>query len=207
MKPHTLLALFTIPLGLIIAAVPSNKTNPYKLSASELLSEANARTQFITPDVVADMIVNKDPSLQLIDVRSQDEFEKFNLPGAINIPLADLLSDKHAEIINQELKMNVFYSNGTLNANEAWMVTRQLGYSNNYVLEGGLNYWFETILNPQKPASTSSDEEFARYDFRKSAGQALGGGAIIQTTQDESIKTSLPVIRPTPKKKKASGGC
>ncbi|MCU0472237.1 MAG: rhodanese-like domain-containing protein [Bacteroidales bacterium] len=207
MKPHTLLALFTIPLGLIIAAVPSNKTNPYKLSASELLGEANARTQYITPDVVADMIVNKDPSLQLIDVRSQDEYEKFSLPGAINIPLADLLSDKYSDIINQDVKMNVFYSNGTLTANEAWMITRQLGYTNNYVLEGGLNYWFDAILNPEKPASTSSDEEFARYDFRMSAGQALGGGTIIQTTQDQSSKSALPVIKATPRKKKASGGC
>ncbi len=138
MKPRTLLALFIIPMGLIIAAVPQNKTNPYKLTAAELLSEANTRTQYITPDVVADMIIKKDPSLRLIDVRSQDEFEKFSLPGAINIPVADLLSDQYADILNQDIKMNVFYSNGTLTANEAWMITRQLGYTNNYVLEGGL---------------------------------------------------------------------
>ncbi len=81
MKPRILLALFIIPLGLIIAAVPQNKTKPYKLTADQLLGEANTRTQFITPDTVADMIVNKDPSLQLIDVRSQEEFEKFSLPG------------------------------------------------------------------------------------------------------------------------------
>jgi len=194
-------------MGLIIAAVPSNKTKQYKLTAAELLSEANERTQYITPDAVAEMIVNKDPSLQLIDVRSQDEFEKFSLSGAINIPLADLLSDKYADIINQDVRMNIFYSNGTLTANEAWMVTRQLGYSNNYVLEGGLNYWFDAILNPQKPASTNSDEEFAKYDFRKSAGMALGGGAAVQTTQDQTIANAKPVIKTSPKKKKVAGGC
>ena len=48
-------------MGLIIAAVPQNKTNPYKLTAAELLNEVNTRTQFVTPDVVADMIVKKDP--------------------------------------------------------------------------------------------------------------------------------------------------
>ncbi|MCK7536091.1 MAG: rhodanese-like domain-containing protein [Marinilabiliales bacterium] len=73
-------------MGLIIAAVPQNKTKPYKLTADELLAEVNTRTQYVTPETVADMIVNKDPSLRLIDVRSQDEFEKFSLPGAINIP-------------------------------------------------------------------------------------------------------------------------
>ena len=208
MKPLKLLALFVIPMGIIIAAVPQNKTNPYKLTAEEVLNEANTRNQFVTADVVADMIVKKDPSLRLIDVRSQEEFEKFSLPGAINIPSANLLSEEYANVINQDIKMNVFYSNGTLGANEAWMITRQLGYTNNYVLEGGLNYWFDAILNPQKPASTNPDEEFAKYDFRKSAGQALGGGGLtVQTASDQTGTSAKPVVKPSAKKKKAAGGC
>jgi len=207
MKPLKLLALFIIPMGLIIAAVPQNKTKPYKLSADELLNEAKTRTQYVTPETVADMIVKKDPTLRLIDVRSQDEFEKFSLPGAINVPIADLLSDQYADILNQDVKMNVFYSNGSLTANEAWMVTRQLGFKNNYVLEGGLNYWFDAILNPKKPESTNSDEEFAKYDFRKSAGSALGGGGIVESTSSPSAPSDKPAVMPIAKKKKASGGC
>jgi len=207
MKPRTLLALFIIPMGLIIAAVPQNRTKPYKLTAGELLGEVTTRTQFVTPDVVADMLIKKDPSLRLIDVRSQDEFEKYSLPGAINIPVTDLLSDSYTDILNQDVKMNIFYSTGTITANEAWMITRQLGYTNNFVLEGGLNYWFEAILNPQEPASTSPDEEFAKYDFRKSASQALGGGLTVQTMPDQSISSPKPVIKPVAKKKKPAGGC
>jgi len=208
MKPRLVLAAFIIPLGLIIAAVPQNTTRPYKLSATELMDEVNTRTQFVTPETVADMIVKKDPTLLLIDVRSQDEFEKFSLPGAINIPLTDLLNDQYTELFDQDVKMNVFYSNSTLMANEAWMLTRQLGYENNYVLEGGLNYWFEAILNPQQPASTSADEEFARYDFRMSAGQALGGGgAAVQSTEGSAAPAAKPAIQAKPKKKKAAGGC
>jgi sulfur-carrier protein adenylyltransferase/sulfurtransferase len=207
MKPRVWLALFIIPMGLIIAAVPQNKTKPYKLTADELLAEVNTRSQYVTPETVADMLVNKDPSLRLIDVRSPDEFEKFSLPGAINVPASDLLSEQYADILNQDVKMNVFYSNGTLSANEAWMVTRQLGYTNNFVLEGGLNYWFDSILNPKKPESTNPDEEFAKYDFRKSAGMALGGGAPVQATQENSASSAKPAIKPAGKKKKAAGGC
>lgn len=208
MKPRILLAAFIIPLGLIIAAVPQNTTHPYKLTASQLLDEVNTRTQFVTPETVADMIIKKDPVLQLIDVRSQDEFEKYRLPGAVNIPITDLLSDKYTELFDQDVKMNVFYSNGTLVANEAWMLTRQLGYDNNYVLEGGLNYWFEVILNPQKPASTSADEEFAKYDFRVSASQALGGGAVtVKPSESAAGASPKPAILVKPKKKKAAGGC
>ena len=202
MKPLKLLALFIIPMGLIIAAVPQNKTKPYKLTADQLLGEANTRTQYIAPEAVADMIIKKDPSFRLIDVRSQDDFEKFSLPGAINIPVSDLLSDKYTDILNQDVKMNIFYSNGTITANEAWMVTRQLGYKNNFVLEGGLNYWFDAILNPQKPASTSPDEEFAKYDFRLSAGKALGGGLTVQTNQNQSTESSKPTVQATKKRRK-----
>jgi rhodanese-related sulfurtransferase len=207
MKPRLWLAAFIIPMGLIIAAVPQNKTHPYKLTARQLLDEVNTRTQFVAPETVADLIVKKDPTLQLIDVRSQDEFEKFSLPGAINIPLTDLLSEKNIALFDQDVKMNVFYSNSTLMANEAWMLTRQLGFSNNYVLEGGLNYWFEAILNPQQPASTSPDEEFAKYDFRKSAGQALGGEALAVQKPESAASTAKPAIQAKPKKKKAAGGC
>lgn len=207
MSPRKLLAIFLIPMGLIIAAVPQNKTRQFKLTADELLTEVNTRSQYIAPENVADMIVKKDPSLRLIDVRSQEEFENFSLPGAINIPLNDLLSEQYTDILNQDLKTNIFYSNGTLAANEAWMITRQLGYTNNFVLDGGLNFWFDAIMNPQKPASTSSDEEFARYDFRMSASQALGGGGVVKSAEEQSPAASKPVMKPTAKKKKAAGGC
>ena len=200
------LAMALIPLGLIIAAVPENTTKPYKLTAGQLLEEIKDGTQFFSPDEVATMIIEKNPELQLIDVRSKDDYEKYHLPGAMNIPLTDILSSDYEDILNQDIKMNVFYSNGSTKSNEAWMLLRQLGYENNYVLQGGLNYWAETIMNPQRPPSTSPDDEFAKYDFRKGAGAALGGGTIEAAS---STKTSAPkpVIKKRKKKKRVAGGC
>ena len=207
MKPLKLLALFIIPLGIILAAVPADKTRRFKLSADELLQEAGAGVQFISPDVIADMLVQKDPSLQLVDVRTPEEFEAYSMPGAINIPLSNLLSDEYTDILNQDARMNVFYSNGSVYANEAWMLTRQLGYENNFVLEGGLNYWFGNILSAQAPAQTSPTEEFAKYDFRKSAATALGGGGVITTEGSApTVKAVKPAVTAKAKKKPA-GGC
>jgi len=200
------IAMAIIPLGIIIAAVPENTTRPYKLSAVELLEEVKEGIQFMHPDEVADMVVQKDPSLQLIDVRDKDAFDKFHLPGAINIPIADILSVENEDYLNQDVKMNVFYSNGSTAANEAWMITRQLGYDNNYVLQGGLNFWAETIMNPKQPASTSPDDEFAKYDFRKGASAALGGSTL-QATTDNAPTAPKPVIKKRPKKKRVAGGC
>jgi rhodanese-related sulfurtransferase len=199
------MAMYIIPLGIIIAAVPENTTKPYKLSASQLLEEVKEGIQFVSTDQIADMIVQQDPSLQLIDVRSSDDFEKFHLPGAINIPISSILNDEWEAYLNQDVKMNVFYSNGNTTANEAWMITRQLGYLNNYVMLGGLNFWAETIMNPEKPSATSPNDEFARYDFRKGASQALGGGSL--ETSSESGAAAPPPVQSRPKKKKVAGGC
>ena len=205
MNPRLYLALIVIPLGMILAAVPSNTTHPYKLSPKELLEHVNSGMQYFSPDEVAHMIVSKDPSLVLIDVRAETDYEKYHLPGAINIPLSSLLEDQWKDYVNQDLRYNVFYSNGTVNANQAWMLTRQLGYENNFVLQGGLNYWVETIINPTPPSSTSPDEEIARYDFRQGAGQALGGGAMVESANQPA--PNLPKIAPRPKKKRVQGGC
>ncbi len=210
LNPRIMLAAVLVPLGLIIAAVPANTTRRYKLDPPALLEEVITKSQFIAPDIVADMIIQKDPQLQLIDVRSKDQFERYSLPGAINIPLAELLSPQWEETLNQDLKTNVFYGNGTVEANQAWMITRHLGYRNNFVLQGGLNYWAETILNPTAPAATDPDEETARYDFRKAAGMALGGGAL-PSASDSSKSKPQPIKPPSlqkiPKKKKIQGGC
>lgn len=208
MRPLKLLAFVMIPLGVIIAAVPENTTRPYKLSADELLTEVMENRQFINPDDVASMLIAKDPSLLLIDVRSKDQFEKFSLPNAVNIPLESILSEEFEEILNQDIKLNVFYSNSSNDANEAWMITRQLGYKNNYVLQGGLNYWAETIMNPEKPQEGSPNEELAKYNFRQGASQALGGGSEATGVNTVSrSKSPVPVIQKAKKKKGASGGC
>ncbi|WP_321308915.1 rhodanese-like domain-containing protein [Marinifilum fragile] len=206
MKMRLILASVFIPLGIIIAAIPENTTKQFKLTAEDLLGEVKDGTQFVSTDEIADMLVQKDPSLQLIDVRSQAEFEKYSLPGAINIPLTQILSNEYEGYINQGVKMNVFYSNGNLKANEAWMLTRQLGYVNNFVMQGGLNYWAETILNPEAPKSVMADDEIAKYDFRKGASAALGGGnAMVTNTNTE--KNPKPTIKKRKKKKRAAGGC
>lgn len=209
LKPRILLAVIIIPLGLIIAAVPENTTKRYKLTAEELLTEVSEGRQFISVDQIAQMLIEKDPSLQLVDVRKASEFEKFCLPNAINIPLENLLNPDNEEILNQEIKLNVFYSNSSNSANQAWMITRQLGYKNNYILQGGLNYWAETILNPETPSETSPDEEIAKYNFRMGANKALGGEIDDVGTGTITPKSAppKPVIQKTRKKKGVAGGC
>lgn len=206
MKTRIIISIVFTGLGLIIAAVPQNTTLPYKLTAEQMLEEANNRVMYYSPEEVADIIIQKDPEYQLIDVRNPDEFAKFSLPNAINIPLEDILSENYRDYLDQEAKRNIFYSNGTVNAVKAWMITRQLGWPNNFVLEGGLNYWAEVVINPKAPSGIYANEEIARYQFRKGANQALSGSVITDKSVSDTPAPKPPIVR-SKKKKRVEGGC
>lgn len=206
MKTRVIISIVFVGLGIIIAAVPQNTTLPYKLTASEMLELSNNRVHYYSPEEVANIIVQKDPEFQLIDIRPQNEFEKFSLPNAINIPLADILSEEYRDILDQDVKRNIIFSNGTVDATKAWMIMSQLGWENNYVMEGGLNYWAEVIMNPIPPASTSANEEIAKYQFRKAANIAISGEASVEESKSVSPVTKPPIIK-RPQRKRVEGGC
>lgn len=206
-NPRILLATILIPIAFIMAFAPINTNKPTVLSSDQLLEEVNSSVRFVAPDAVADRIIQQDPFLQLIDVRTPEEFEQFSLPGAINIPLNRLLDDEYELTLDQDDYTNIFYSNGTVFASEAWLLTRMKGYENNYVLTGGLNYWAETIMNPEAPKDTSPNEEIAKYNFRKGASQALGGGELEASNGSSILAAPKPPIKKKPKKKRVAGGC
>ncbi|NQV49353.1 MAG: rhodanese-like domain-containing protein [Candidatus Marinimicrobia bacterium] len=207
MNLRNIIFIALVLLGVVIAMVPENTTKPYKLTAEQMLIEVQGAAEMVIADDVAHWLISKDPSLQLIDVRTPDEYQKFHLEGSLNIPLSTILSSENRDYVDQGLKMNVLYSNGTIGSHQAWMILRQLGFENNYVLQGGLNYWFDTIMNPQAPSVTSADEEFAKYDFRKAASGVFGGGNAVTITAPTANEAEKPrVIRKT-KKKAPAGGC
>ncbi len=196
-----------ILLGAVIAMVPENTTKPYKLTAEDMLVEVQGAAEMVSADEVAHWLISKDPSLQLIDVRTPDEFQKYHLEGAMNVPISVILKDEYRDYVDQGIKMNVLYSNGTLSSHQAWMILRQLGFENNYVMQGGLNYWFDTIMNPAQPRSTSPDEEFAIYDFRKAASGLFGGGSAATLTAPTQTKADKPKVKRKTQKKAPVGGC
>ncbi len=140
-------------------------------------------------------------------MRSPDQFEKYSLPNAINIPITDILSKDYHDRLNQDVYHNVFYSNGSTDAMKAWMITKQLGWENNYVMQGGLNYWTEVIMDPSAPSGTSPNEEIAKYEFRKGAQQALYGAAPVTMEAKVANSAPKPPVKKRPKKKRAQGGC
>ena len=174
-----------------------------ELDAQQLLNEIQLENHIISIDEMATALINNDPEYQLIDLRSPEEYKKFSIPGALNIPFDSLFSQKWLPYIDQVARKNVFYSNGTTLSSQAWMLTKQRGIRNNYILIGGLNNWYATILKPTEPHSTEGDEAFAAYQARLGAKQFFTGEGAASGAS--AITAKKPV--PRKKKKMVAGGC
>jgi rhodanese-related sulfurtransferase len=211
-RGYILLSIFLIGIPVLLLILPDKSTTA-ELKPELLLNEVINDNRFVSTDFVAEKIINGDPHILLIDVRSPEEYNKFKLKNAINIPLTDLLNkDENGNlvweyIVNQDVNLNVLYSNGTVYANQAWMLLRRLNFKNNYVMEGGLNKWVETIMMPKKPETDDNENAFALYEFRKAAALYFGGGGTSSAISENETNSGVSIPVKKEKKEKKQGGC
>jgi rhodanese-related sulfurtransferase len=202
-KAYIFLALVLIALGLGLFILEANEPSE-DLSAQQLLTDLNENTRYISTDELASRIIEGDPSIQLIDVRDPYDFMDFALPGAENLPITDLLTEVANDVFDMGGKDFIFYSNGDVEANKAWLIAQGVGKKRLYILEGGLNKWIETIIKPTRPAETESQDAIDLYQFRLGASQYFTGGSV-------SVSSDVPAEGVTFQRKKkknvVEGGC
>ncbi len=202
-KTYLLLAFILLLLGLGLFMLEANEPNN-ELSPQEILTDLNENTRYVSTDELAQRLIEGDPSVQLIDIRDPYDFMDFALPGAENIPITDLLTEMATEIFTTPGKDIIFYSNGDVEANKAWMIAHRVGNKRLYILDGGLNQWIETIIKPERPEETQGQEAFDLYQFRQGASQYFTGGSV-------QVASEVPAeaIQFERKKKKnvVEGGC
>lgn len=197
-KRYLLLAGIIIALGVGILFMPAKDTA--KQTQPELLLAAiDDPSRFLSTDDITDRLVKKDPALMLIDIRLASQFNAFAIPGAINIPVDSLLSASALEMLNQKEMDKVFYSNSDVTSDQAWIICKRMKLQRIYVMQGGVNTWFSTIVKAKKPAETASAKALALYQFRIAACQHFFGSPEMASTPKVAEKQKVTVV------KKASG--
>ena len=202
MDIRVILSIVFISFGSIAAMIPVKQTSSVKLNADQLLRETKLETYKISVDELADALINQDPSIQLIDVRKPEAYEEYHLPGAVNIPIDSLFDEDWLPYVDQIARRNIFYCNGSTWSSQAWILTKQMGINNNFILRGGLNEWFDTIINPEQPPADAPSEDWDVYQSRLAAKQYFTG-AKAATPKNDVIKTPIP----RKQKKRVQGGC
>jgi rhodanese-related sulfurtransferase len=186
------------------------------ISPEALLSNVISPERYISTDELAYRIINRDPSLLLIDVREENEFKKYSLPNAVNIPLKNIFDADSEPYLNQDQYDVILFSNDNFYSDQAWLLCNRKKYKNLHVLKGGMNNWFNTIINPKQPTEYMASNAFELYSFRKAASMYFGVAYPKKVQQqpviskNKSTTSNVPkTVVPKKKKKKmpVEGGC
>ena len=156
-------------MGLIVAILPLSGNKSFIVRPNVLLPEVLDGKSYFTVDQVARFIVSEDTSVQIIDLRSPEEFRKMNIPGSINAPYADILKSDPGSLFSNEKIRNILYSNGEIDSNSALVIAMGLNYKNVFVMKGGMNEWFNTVMNSSFTGEKISARENAIFETRTRA--------------------------------------
>jgi len=181
----------------------SRKKEPRQIDPLQLLSEIVQPTRYVTTDQVAKLIIAKDPSLMLMDVRSEEDYSSYSLPGAISLPIDSLANKNNLNYLGIPGTKVVFFSNDDIKADQAWVLAKRLGFNRTYVMKGGLNCWMQTIIEPTEPSDIEGAEAYKNYTFRKGA-QLYFTGSGTENAETEKVKVE---VRRREKTSAAAGGC
>ena len=196
------ITVLLVGLAILLAFMPNPSSKTFKLKPDELLSKSASDEIYFTVDEVARFVNTEDSTVQLIDVRSANEFEKCNIPGSVNIPFDDLLNPFWSGYFSQKNIRTVFYGNSDQHANAAWTIATGIGSENCYVLKGGLNEWFKTVMLTRFEGERITPRENALFENRYKARDIF--------TQINSLPDSLKTRFFDAKRlqqKKLDGGC
>lgn len=192
---HRMAAAGVLALGLILAAVPDRK-----IRLNDKASDARYLRQhpvaMVTADELAFEILDRDPQLQLIDVRDAAEFTRMSLPGAANIRLDSMFGKEGRELLGPAGTKKVFFANTEAGALRAAALAGLLGFENVAALKGGLDGFKSTILDASAPAREPSAQERDAYQFRLRAAPQIA--ALIR-------ERGAP--KPVKAVKRVQGGC
>jgi rhodanese-related sulfurtransferase len=202
MNAREKLSAILLSMGLILALLPLSSNRSFNTRPDKVLEEALDLNTYLTADQVARLVVSEDKTIQLIDLRSNEEFNRFNIPGAINVPYNKFLDKDPESILNNKESRYIFYSNGDLFSNYALILARGLRYNNTYVLKGGLNEWFSSVMNSSFTGDKISARENALFETRMRARKMF---TEINSLPD-SLKQKFIEAKHTAAKK-LDGGC
>lgn len=112
--------------------------------ARELVAQANAEVESITPEQAKDLLGHDD--VQFVDVREKSEWEAGQVPGAVHVPrgllefLADPTNPNHTPELQTGKRLVVYCAAGGRSALAA-KTLKDMGFTDLCHMQGGFTAW------------------------------------------------------------------
>lgn len=176
--------LYTGPvLIMLVAAVvvlwlpESPRAKWFETNAETVLQEAADGNQYVMTEELAYKLLNpKENNYLLVDVRGDEAFAEFTLPGSVHIPADKVLDLGYNKLLSESKKPILFFGFSDTEASRAWMSLRRAGHKDVFVLKGGLNQFFETIFFTETQTNTIQEMPVFEARFIERAREAFQSG-------------------------------
>ena len=163
-------ALFVV-LG-VVAFVPGRKE-----IINHQIAEARRQQTCVFKEIPADKlayeIVNNYYALNIIDVRTPEEYEAWHLPLAVNIPFEQMMDRQYEPVFRQRLRENIFYADNDTLVRMACLKAKYIGRSENMILKESAAEFRQMFFELEEPGSNVSKTELQTWNFRNTTARQM----------------------------------
>lgn len=184
----------------LVAAINLFTTHNYGRANTEVVQVFQNKDYIIDYHQLKSIADGESANYQLIDLRTEDEYEAGHIPTAINVPFDQLLQKSSLKLMKSQTP--VLYADNESKSHTARMLLIAMGLDPDIKVMGGdYEKALENVLNEFKPGYSHYKDEKARFDFKRFMNTG---------SQETSSKAGNPAgIIPTIKveTKSVQGGC
>lgn len=167
------LAAASLFVVLAVVAFLPGKQDIINMRIAEAKRQQTCVFKEIAADNLAQKIVSSYYELNIIDVRSPEEFQEYHLPMAINVPFEQIMERQYESIFKQRLKTNIFYADNDTLVRMACLKAKYIGKSENLILRESAHEFRNMFSNLEHPPADASKNEHQTYHFRSAAAQKM----------------------------------
>jgi uncharacterized protein len=193
---HFAAGIAIVALGVMFISMPDRKTTLIE-KVTDPNYVATHPTAIMEVDELAFRIVDNEPNVRIIDVRSPIEYAKVALPGSTNIQINDFFSKDVVTSLSQRHLKKVLVADNEGQEQTAYLLLQELGYENLTILRGGFDAFDKTILDPSIFVPTGTRWDADVKEFRENARVEIL--KMIEANKNKAPKQIA--------KRKIQGGC
>jgi rhodanese-related sulfurtransferase len=193
---HYAAGFVIVALGVLFIFMPDRRTSLIEKVTSQKYISTHPVAE-MDVDELAFRIVDKEPNIRIIDIRTPAQYAKLALPGSSSIQVNDFFGKDMMVSFSERHVKKVLVGNGEAQEHTAYLLLQELGYENLAVLKGGFDAFDKTILNPSIFIPTGTRWDADVKSFRESARTE-----ILKMIEANKNKAPKEIV-----KRKIQGGC
>ena len=171
-KMYYSLTAIAVVVAISAFALPDRKENLLgKVNDENFISTSDIK--LMTSDELAFRIIDDDKNIQIFDLRAKKDFDSLSLPKSNNYTLENIFEKDANKLLSHKDKKNVFIADDELTAKKGAVLAVKLGFTDIYVLKGGMEQFKKDILYFKMPGTANTQSEKDTYRFRTKASNIL----------------------------------